>query len=296
MIKPTPAPTRTFILRPTPVHQSWLLACLPSSKTRTIGVYEIIDSGDAGVQSPQKLRYYIDTAAEYKSPFWPFNGTQVVAIHDASTDHEDIIKRKAKPGVKIWMYHGMLARHMCSVGSIRVRGTPRNGATTSDKSTEKLAAETDLDEEKDTELSLGSGLGHGQWQDILTEKALGIFDDSRPYVWEPKVVWNATDDWESILLEDGVPEKRKVEGGGLFLKGRKDKTLAWYKPRPARWIDRGIHGDGKDVGVVGFCADAKEFSEDTVRHVLLCAVALEEQIMASAGFHPGKYHGHWDGF
>jgi hypothetical protein len=268
-------------------------------------VYEIVESDDAAVEGQQKLRYYIDTAAEYRFPLWPFNGTQTIAIHDAFTDHDEILHRRAKPKLKIRFHHSMLGRHMCSVGSIRTSTKTKStkDATTGEKSTEPSKSEQNsvsdsvsgLDEQQAADLFLGSGLGHGEWRDEVTEKILGLYDDSKPHVWQPKIAWNATDTWSSTLLENGSPQTRKVEGGGLLLRGPKSVNLAWYKPRPARWIDRGVYGDGKGVGVLGFSAEAQKlgFDEGMVRHVLLSAVAVEEQIMGSAGFEPGKYHAGW---
>ncbi|KAF2015635.1 hypothetical protein BU24DRAFT_491853 [Aaosphaeria arxii CBS 175.79] len=298
----TATPLRTYELRPTQVKTTgWFSSSLSSDATtpsdRIFGVFETTeDATSDGLKEVSK--YFVDTAANSTFPIWPSNSNQVIAIFPQTTNVENIVDRKATSVRSISQTHSLIGRHMCTVSSVRPQSAFQAQGEWKSKA----------DDMSLQEWWVGSGLGHGQWSDSTLEKALGFPDRSDGFsIKEDRVEWRAQgDQWQTRLSQKyrdiSWGGKGRVSGGGLILTGA-DMVLAVYKPRCARWEKKGdaaddgqekgeIIGDGVSVGVLGICHE--KVDDEMTQHILLSAVAIEEQIMRSKGFDPLKYHGMWD--
>ncbi|KAF2004174.1 hypothetical protein P154DRAFT_519713 [Amniculicola lignicola CBS 123094] len=299
-------PTRAFSLRCTTLERGSRLY----TTERVLSVLEISDNENFGAKGPTKeeLKFYLDTDAVFHLPVWPFNGSQTLSIFDADKHGQsasDVVERTAKPAQSLSQSHGLFDRHMCTMGGIH---TPWLKTTSSPSDAKpELSTQSQSSDTKAGRVS--AGLGHGVWQDEKLADVLGITPkDGTKASYDDKVEWVAKDNrrpWKAFA-DTTTAKKIVVEGhgwtedGGLVLEG-KGKVYAVYKPRIAMWKRNEKGEETKEVtsidlrgigqGALALFHDGLD--DDIVRHLLLSAVAIEEQIMKSAGFDCRKYHGGW---
>ncbi|ORY18194.1 hypothetical protein BCR34DRAFT_554370 [Clohesyomyces aquaticus] len=214
---------------------------------------------------------------------------------------------------------------MCCIGRVcRIVGPDAHGDGEVDGDTGE-----DLDVESKAvrvpaakmEIRVSCGLGHGCWgDDVVTERVNQYWRDKSSEKGKEKEKGSTADESESGKKKredkvewraDGAGWEAQMRGrhreiewhgrgspirGSLILASEKG-PIAVYKPRCAAWVMEAegekcsVDDEGVGVGVLGICGD--EADEEVVRHILLAAVGIEEQIMASKGFEPRMYHSGW---
>lgn len=280
-------PLHTYELRPAViVYYPWIGCARRLVSKRILSVHDTEDLEKPEKSTPEP-EWYIDTASESTLPI--ISSAQRVSIfaNDGQDLGDDIYKRKAVPLESMRQNHALVGRFMCTAGSIRPG------------SEKYITAHSSANEDGCTS-RLSTGLGHGLWRDYELEDALGYTPKKGESQGMNKIEWQATgEDWGNALpynAEISWKNGRKVDGGGMVLTGP-DGVIAVYKARSARWAGKPEvesdedSGDGNGVGVLGLCDE--KIGKNLLRHVLLSAVAIEEQIMWSKGFNPRLYHAGW---
>ncbi|KAF2469474.1 uncharacterized protein BDR25DRAFT_304541 [Lindgomyces ingoldianus] len=279
-LHPTPIPTTSFFTLPSS-SRKLSTRILSTRKTHSVSDF---DSGSDNTNTPE---YYIDTSASSSLLIWPLNNSQAISIFPGSTSISSISSRQAENKGSISQGHAMLGRFMCTMGGISTRDPLTTNRT--------------------PDLYVSSGLGHGIWSDPVLEEKLRLPGEGEGEaagygIRGKKVKWHAAGSkWEARVDKKDCEIEWEgwgyPEGGSLVLTGR-GNVLALYKPRCASWVKQGgeakgmkSEGDGVGIGVLGICSE--RIDEEMARHLLLSAVAIEEQIMWSKGFRPELYHAQW---
>ncbi|KAF2795153.1 hypothetical protein K505DRAFT_360417 [Melanomma pulvis-pyrius CBS 109.77] len=275
-------PLHVFEIRGTTVDSTPSIFLPSQSNTtqsnRILSVFKIRPN-DEGSKLLKSLEYYVDTAAVPLSAFWSFKQSQTISTFSNTTKVDEIVKRASEPKRTAIQTHTFLGRLMCTKGSILT-------------SSNELDVKSSADFEFPRKMSISSGLGHGVWFDPLLEKALRIPPKEINNVFTANVQWMGMGDrWTTYVDNRFVDIEWEghgaVIGGGLVLMNQY-KVLAIYKPRCARW--KGGGGSDEKIGSLGV---VEEMNEEMMGHVVLSAVAIEEQIMRSKGFKPDSYHAEW---
>ncbi|KAF2727511.1 hypothetical protein EJ04DRAFT_594754 [Polyplosphaeria fusca] len=276
-------PLQIFELRPTSLQtRSWGSRLTTTTSPRILSV---IPTHPHPSKTP---KYHIDTAHTSSFPLWPWNSAQIIACHSSSADPETIHARRATPLATLSQTHSAFAHLMCSVGSVRPAPDSALEAGKEDAG--------DVLPTVPAHVALSSGLGHGEWRDAVLEphftpNGKGVVEKSVDWG-EYRVKWGA-----------GGPRDRKAvrgwgesDGGWVEVRDKGD-VLAIYKPRGAAWVgkeEEEREESARGLGVLVVCDERVGGSEEVVRHVLMVAVGLEEQILRSKGFEPRNYHAGWD--
>ncbi|KAL9617599.1 MAG: hypothetical protein Q9160_007612 [Pyrenula sp. 1 TL-2023] len=206
-----------------------------------------------------------------------------------------------------------LAAHMCSGGSVYVApspNTPNNRSpltsTTSTSHPTNHNPQSPISLDPNPSLLISSGLGHGLWSDEILPSLLNPSDNSTEKTTNlapPHAMWYASPhgfqhDCSDCEFEwPGLPETQKPDKAAIMVRYENGELIALYRPRGEGLSPMGGDEEGR-CGRLGVCVDLGVAEGDTwrrenvVRHLLMVAVGIEEQIRRSRGFQ-GVYHGRW---